>query len=142
MLKGVSSLLSPDLLYVMAQMGHSDEIILADALFPAYSVNSKVLRMDGVEIPALLHAMMPHFPIDTYVKDSVFMVEPPMGDAEDPELPQKYRAIIDQYCPEAPATMFTPDRQEFYQRASKAFCVVVTGSVVKYGNLLLKKGVY
>ena len=142
MLKGVSPLLSPDLLYVMAQMGHSDEIVFSDALFPAYSMNKRVLRMDGVEIPRLLEAVLPHFPIDTYVDDAVFMMDPPDGDAEDPDLPQKYRAIIDRHCPDAPRTKFTRDRQAFYDRARKAFCVVLTGSVVKYGNLLLKKGVY
>ena len=142
MLKGVSPLLSPDLLHVLAQMGHTDEIVFADALFPAYSVNKRVLRMDGVEIPRLLEAVMPHFPIDTYVDDAVLMMDPAEGDAEDPDLPQTYRAIIDRHCPEAPATKFTPDRQEFYDRTKKAFCVLLTGSVVKYGNILLKKGVY
>ena len=142
MLKGVSPLLSPDLLYVLAQMGHGDEIVFADALFPAHSVNARVVRMDGVEIPRLLEAVMPHFPIDTYVEDAVFMVDPPKGDAEDPDLPNKYRAVIAHHCPDAPETTFTQDRHAFYERASKAFCVVITGSVVKYGNLLLKKGVY
>lgn len=142
MLKGISPLLSPDLLYVMAQMGHGDEIILADALFPAHSLNKNVVRMDGVEITDLLGAMLPHFAIDTYVKDSVVMVTPEEGDAEDPDLPNKYRHVIDMHCENAPETFFTTDRFELYQRAKEAYCVVLTGSVVKYGNLLLKKGVY
>ncbi|MBB4304561.1 L-fucose mutarotase [Rhodobium orientis] len=142
MLRGISPLIPPDLLHVLAQMGHGDEIVFSDALFPAHSIGQRVIRLDGVEIPRLLEAVLPLFPIDTYVEDSIVMVAPPQDDVEDPELESKYRSVIDKYDSGLPETTFLQDRHDFYARARLAFCVVVTGSVVKYGNLLLKKGVY
>ena len=142
MLRGISPLISPDLLHALAQMGHGDEIVFSDALFPAHSVGRRVIRLDGVDLPSLIEAIMPLFPIDTYVADSVVMMAAPPDDTEDPDLPDKYRRAIEKHNPDAPKTTFLEDRQDFYARAREAFCVVVTGSVVKYGNLLLKKGVY
>ena len=141
MLKGISPLISPNLLCELSKMGHGDEIVIADALFPAHSINNNVIRLDGVQIEDLLDGLMKLFPIDTYVDDSIVMVTPEEGDADDPELPNKYRVPIDKYCPNAPKTVFTKDRFEFYERARKAYCVVLSGSVVKYGNIILKKGV-
>ncbi len=140
MLIGISPLLGPELLAVLCRMGHGDEIVLADAHFPAESVNARVLRADGLRIAELLDAVLPLFAIDSYVPDPVVMMAPVQGDALDPTVHQRYREVVDRRHPGTAATTFVP-RFDFYERTRKAFAVVVTGETAKYGNLLLKKGV-
>ncbi len=140
MLKGISPVFSPELLATIYRMGHGDEIVLADAHFPGESVNPNVIRADGIQITDLLSAILPLFAVDTYVDDPVVMMEPVPGDQADPAVHAAYRGIIDQYAPETPETAFI-ERFAFYERAEKAFVVVLSGSVTKYGNIILKKGV-
>lgn len=77
-LKGVPTILSPHLLQVLAEMGHGDYIVLADANFPSSSVGSHckagVIRMDGHDIPKILKAILTLLPLDTYVKYPVFII--------------------------------------------------------------------
>ncbi|XP_075697941.1 fucose mutarotase isoform X4 [Rhinoderma darwinii] len=111
-LKGVPSVLSPELLYVLARMGHGDEIVLADANFPVSSISRsgpELVRADGLGIPKLLEAILQLFPLDTYVP--------------------------------RPAPLEQVERFAFYERAKNAFAVVATGETALYGNLILKKGV-
>jgi L-fucose mutarotase len=140
MLKGISPLLSPDLLAVLCRMGHGDEIVLADAHFPGHSVNALTLRADGVGIPALLGAILPVFELDSYVDAPLVMMAAVAGDKLDPCVEKNYRAAIERHAPKAPAIAYI-DRFSFYDRARKAFAVVMTGEVCKYGNILLVKGV-
>ncbi len=140
MLIGISPLLSPELLAVLCRMGHGDELVLADAHFPAESVNERVLRADGLRVADLLDAMLPLFALDTYVPDPVVMMAPVPGDTPDPAVHARYRAALARHHPGAPETAFIP-RSDFYARARRAFAVVVTGETAKYGNVLLKKGV-
>lgn len=140
MLIGISPLLSPDLLATLCRMGHGDEIVLADAHFPADSVNARVLRADGLRIDGLLEAILPLFALDSYVPDPVVMMAPVAADAADPAVHARYRAAIERHHPGTPATAFIP-RFDFYARAGRAFAVLVTGETAKYGNVLLKKGV-
>jgi L-fucose mutarotase len=140
MLKGLSPLLSPELLSVLCKMGHGDEIILADAHFPGHSVNPHTLRADGVGVPALLDAILPVFELDGYVDAPLVMMAPVAGDKLDPRVEKAYRLAIDRHAPKAPA-IARIDRFSFYDRARKAFAVVMTGEVSKYGNILLVKGV-
>jgi L-fucose mutarotase len=140
MLTGISPLLSPELLATMCRMGHGDELVLADAHFPAESVNARVLRADGLRIADLLDAALPLFALDAYVPDPVVMMAPVAGDAADPAVHARYRAAIERHHPTAPGTAFIP-RFDFYDRAHRAFAVVVTGETAKYGNILLKKGI-
>lgn len=140
MLKGISPLLSPELLATLTRMGHSDEIILADAHFPAESFNDNVIRADGLKIPALLEAILPLFELDAYVPTPLFMMAAVEGDTLDPQVETSYRAAIEKYVPDAPATERI-DRFAFYDRAEGAFAVVMTGELAKYGNIILKKGV-
>ncbi len=140
MLIGVSPVISPDLLAVLARMGHGDEIVLADAHFPGESCNDRVLRADGLRIPALLDGILPLFPLDEYVDCPLFMMAPVPGDELDPEVEKEYRAVIDKHCPHAPA-IARVERFAFYEQAKQAFAVVMTGETAKYGNLILKKGV-
>lgn len=139
MLKGLSPYLSPDLLKVLAEMGHGDEIILADAHFPGHTFNARVLRADGVPITTLLDAILPVFELDSYAPPLVMMAAV-TGDTLDPEVENAYMKVIHRHVPKALPPQRI-DRFAFYDRAKSAYAVLMTGEVRKYGNLLLKKGV-
>ena len=140
MLKGISPLISPDLLSVLARMGHGDEIVLADAHFPGETFNDLVLRADGLKIADLLAAILPLFELDAYVAYPLAMMAAVPGDTLDPKVEEGYLASIHQTNP----TITSVERVErfaFYKRAEAAFAVVMTGETAKYGNIILKKGV-
>ena len=140
MLKGISPVISPDLLYTLHVMGHGDEIVLADAHFPTESLNDNILRADGVKIQDLLMGILPLFEIDTYVNDPVVMMNAVNADTLDSTVEEAYLILINQYSSEAPA-ITRIDRFAFYERARNAFAIVITGELAKYGNIILKKGV-
>ncbi len=140
MLKGISPLLSPELLAVLCSMGHGDEIVLADAHFPGHSINETVVRADGLKIADLLDAILPLFVLDEYVEDPIVMMAAVEGDSLEPAVEADYRKSIDRHAPSAPAVTRI-DRFDFYDRARDAFAVVMTGETAKYGNILIKKGV-
>jgi len=140
MLKGISPLISPDLLATLSRMGHGDEIVLADAHFPADSMGTRVLRADGVGIAELLDGILPLFAVDAYVPDPLVMMSAVEGDVLDPSVGARYRVAIERHCLGAPPTTLI-SRFAFYDRARKAFAVVLTGELAKYGNIILKKGV-
>lgn len=140
MLKGISPLISPELLQVLARMGHGDEIILADAHFPGESFNNRVLRADGLRIPDLLAAILPLFELDAYVPHPLAMMAAVEGDTLDPDVETSYLKSIHITNPNVPA-IERIDRFDFYDKTRGAFAVVMTGETAKYGNILLKKGV-
>ena len=140
MLKGISPIISPDLLSVLARMGHGDEIIFADAHFPGETFNSNVLRADGIKIPELLEAVLPLFELDSYVDVPLIMMAAVEGDTLDPSVESSYLEKIKLTNFQISATERI-DRFAFYERAKNAFAVVMTGETAKYGNILLKKGV-
>lgn len=140
MLIGISPLLSPELLATLYRMGHGDEIVLADAHFPGESVNNTVLRADGLKVADLLHAILPLFALDEYVKSPVFMMDAVPGDTLDPTVEIAYRAAIDKHWAQTPP-IARVERFAFYEQAKHAFAVVMTGETAKYGNIILKKGV-
>lgn len=140
MLKGISPLISPDLLAVLARMGHGDEIVLADAHFPGESFNSRVLRADGLLISELLSAILPLFELDSYVPFPMVMMAAVEGDELDPLVEQRYLEAIHQSNPNV-APIDRIDKFVFYERTRSAFAVVMTGETAKYGNIILKKGV-
>ena len=139
MLKGIAPCISPDLLKVMAEMGHGDELVLADAHFPGHSVHARTLRADGVGIAVLLDGMLPLFELDSYANPLVMMAAVP-GDQLDPAVEARYLAAVRRHVPGAQPPVRI-DRFAFYERAREAFAVVMTGETAKYGNILLKKGV-
>ena len=141
MLRGISPLISPDLLDALYRMGHGDELVLADAHFPSESMGKRVVRADGLPIADLLDAILPLFALDTFVESPLFMMEPVPGDSADPKVVDAYRAAIARhYRPEPPITQI--ERFAFYERVkAQAFAVVATGETAKYGNIILKKGV-
>lgn len=140
MLKGISPLISPDLLAVLARMGHGDEIVLADAHFPAESFNGRVLRADGLRIPNLLEAILPLFELDSYVPHPLVMMAANNGDTLDPGVEKSYMEAIHKSNPGV-APIERIDRFDFYERTKSVFAVVMTGETAKYGNIILKKGV-
>lgn len=140
MLKGISPLISPELLGLLARMGHGDEIILADAHFPGESFNKNVIRADGLGIADLLGAILPLFELDSYVDHPLVMMAAVKGDSLDPNVESSYLESIQKTNPNT-APIERIDRFEFYERAKQAFAVVMTGETAKYGNILLKKGV-
>lgn len=135
MLKGISPLVSPDLLKALCEMGHGDEIILSDAHFPAHTLGVPVLRADGIPVADLLAGILPLLELDAYVDHPVVMMAPVPGDSLDDALMAKVHALV----PEEKIEHI--ERFAFYERARKVFAVVVTGETAKYGNILLKKGV-
>ena len=140
MLIGVNPVISPELLDALFRMGHGDEIVLADAFFPGDSTNSRVIRADGIKIPALLDGILALMNLDSYVPRPVAMMAPVPGDSLDETVEQSYRAVIDRRWPGTPA-IERIERFAFYERAKRAFAVLMTGETVKYGNIILKKGV-
>jgi len=140
MLKGISPLISPELLKTLAEMGHGDEIVLADAHFPGHTLGPKVIRADGIKIPALLDAILPLFELDSYVDAPLVMMAAVKGDSLDPQVEASYREPVNKHAPKTKPIIHI-ERFVFYERARKAYAVVMSGDTAKYGNLILKKGV-
>lgn len=140
MLKGISPIISPELLQLMSRMGHGDELILADAHFPGESLNTTIIRADGLRITDLLEAILPLFELDSYVAHPLVMMAPVDGDELDPAVELSYMERIVKTNPQT-TQIGRIGRFDFYKRAEKAFAVVMTGETVKYGNILLVKGV-
>ena len=139
MLKGIHPCLSPDLLKTLAEMGHGDEIILADAHFPGHSFQTRLLRADGIDVTTLLDALLPLFELDSYA-DPLAMMQAVPGDLLDPAVEEQYMAATHRHVPGAKSPIRL-DRFAFYDRAQSVFAIVMTGDTRKYGNILLKKGV-
>ena len=135
LLKGISPAISPELLKVLAEMGHGDEIVFSDAHFPAHTMNARVIRADGLGCDELLKGIAPLIELDSYATP-VVMMEAVKGDTLDPEVEKKYRAALG-YKGEIERM----ERYAFYERAKKAYAVFLTGETAKYGNVIIKKGV-
>ena len=136
MLKGIPAILSPELLKVLAEMGHGDEIVLADGNFPAESMgqNAVVIRADGHTEPEILDAVLQH------VSQPAALLEVVPGDDVKPTIWEDYRALLAKHG-EDPQAVERMERFAFYERAKKAYAIVATGETAIYANVLLKKGV-
>lgn len=143
MLNGISPILSPDLLKALCEMGHGDELIIADGNFPCESIgkNAKVIRADGHSADAILDAVLSLIPLDTYTKKPVALMEVVAGDdCPTPEIWQEYEKILEKYEPEHHDIEML-ERFAFYERAKGAYLIIATGETAIYANVLLKKGV-
>ena len=142
MLKNVSPLISPQLLKVLCEMGHGDEIVLADANFPAESIaqNNQIIRADGLGVVDLLNAILPLFPLDPYTDKSfiVMKVEARDGDYV-PEIWSDFEKVLETHEPDFKMTFM--DRFDYYEHSKKAYAVIATGEKATYANVILKKGV-
>ena len=140
MLKGIPSILSPELLKILMEMGHGDEIVLADGNFPAAANAKRLVRCDGHGVPELLEAVLQLVPLDPYVTHPVTLMEVVPGDPVETPIWDAYKAIIHKH--EATANgVENIDRFAFYDRARQAYAIVATGEGALYANILLKKGV-
>ena len=140
MLKLIPSILSPELLKILMEMGHGDEIVIADGNFPAASIAQRLIRLDGHVIPDILDAMLKLFPLDTYVEKPVGLMAITPGDPYKPVIWDEYRRIVVES--KEPFKDFEYiERFAFYERAKKAYAVIATGESALYANMILKKGV-
>jgi len=139
MLKKIPSVLSPDLLKVLMEMGHGDEIVLGDGNFPSAEYGKRLVRADGIGIPRLLKAILEFYPLDTYVDAPIILMEVSASDKQ-PVIWNEYRKIIDESNPQG-VHIKHMERFEFYERAKKAYAVVGSGETAVYANIILKKGV-
>ena len=143
MLKGISPVISPDLLKALAEMGHGDELVIADGNFPCHSVgkNSIVVRADGHGVPEILDAVLRLIPLDTYTEKPVALMEVVKGDTcGTPEIWSTYEELLNKYEPDHHEIDYT-ERFAFYERAKDAYLIIATGEKAIYANILLKKGV-
>ena len=142
MLKGVPAILSPQLLKVLCEMGHGDEIVIADGNFPAESMgkDAVVIRADGHGVPEILDAVLKMIPLDQYVERPAALMEVVHGDDCVPVIWEQYRALLEDNG-EDPARIEMMERFAFYERAKKAYAIIATGESAIYANILLKKGV-
>ena len=140
MLKHIPNILSPDLLKILMEMGHGDEIVIADGNFPAASIAHRLIRLDGHNVPEVLEAILKFFPLDIYVNNPVGLMEVVPGDNVKPVIWEEYRKII--IASKEPFKEFEHiERFAFYERAKKAYAVIVTSESALYANIILKKGV-
>ena len=138
MLKGISAIISPELLKILCEMGHGDEIVIGDGNFPAASCAQRLIRMDGHNVPEILDAVLQLFPLDTYVDAPVGLMATTKNDPT-PEIWATYHEIVDK---NNGATAFEEvERFEFYERTKKAYAVIATSEKALYANIILKKGV-
>jgi L-fucose mutarotase len=140
MLKGIPNILPPDLLKILMEMGHGDEIVVADGNFPAASHAQRLVRCVGLGAPQVLDAMLHLFPLDTFVKHSVALMAVVPGDNYTPDIWPIYRKIAQKYEPHF-SDFEMVERHAFYERARKAYAIVATGETVRYANIILKKGI-
>lgn len=138
MLLGIPAQISPDLLKIICEMGHGDEIVLADANFPSASIAQRLVRADGIEIPELLSGILELFPLDQYDNTNFILMEKCEGDTADVSVWSEYENILKKSNPEAKMSFI--ERFDYYERAKKAYAVVATGERRQYANIILKKG--
>jgi L-fucose mutarotase len=136
MLRTIPACISPDLMHALMSMGHGDEIVLADADFPATTYSKRLIRADGLDVAVLLEAILPFFPLDQFVERPVITMDcSEWGD--EPESYERFRAIIKKH--QADFKDFELEKRfDLYKRATDAYAVVVTSEAD--GNVILKKG--
>ncbi len=139
MLEKIPKNLSPDLVKLMMEMGHGDELVLADANFPSSALAERLVRADGLCIPDLLMGILELFPLDSYSEQQVYLMEVVPGDDYKPVIQEEYREILEASGREYRIQKL--ERFEFYNRAEKAYAIVATGEEALYANIILKKGV-
>ncbi|MEP2781179.1 MAG: RbsD/FucU family protein [Pseudoruegeria sp.] len=140
MLHNIPPILSPDLLHSLRAMGHGDEIVIADANFPATSMSNRCHRLDGISSTEVLTAILSVLPLDSYVPNPAHVMEV-VGDPDAiPAIVASFQAIVSGAA-DTPSTLGKLERFAFYDRAKTAFAIVQTGETRLYGNIILKKGV-
>ena len=140
MLRGLNPILTPDLLWNLASMGHGDDIVIADANFPGASMGKRLVRLDGIPATEVVEAVLTNMPLDDFVTDSARTMEV-VGNTNDiPPIVVEFQQIIDKIA-DSETKIVPVERFAFYELAKEAFVVVQTGETRLYGNIILKKGV-
>lgn len=140
MLKHIPDLLSPELLKILMEMGHGDELVIGDGNFPSASIGRRLIRLDGHGIPAILDAMMQFFPLDQYDDKHAILMEVTPGDTVETPIWQEYDRIL-RLHDEHYRACSQLERFAFYERARDAYAVISSGETALYANIILKKGV-
>jgi L-fucose mutarotase len=143
MLKGIPAILSPQLLKVLCEMGHSDCLVIADGNFPAETMgkDAVVIRCDGHGVPELLDAILQVFPLDTYVDKPVSLMEVMKGDPVETPIWDTFKEIVAKYDERGGQAVGEVERFAFYEAAKKAYAVIATSEQALYANIMLQKGV-
>ena len=143
MLKGIPKIISPELLKVLCEMGHSDRLVISDGNFPAESMGKDaiVIRCDGHGVPELLDAILKLFPLDTYVEHPVNLMEVMPGDPVETPIWDTYREIVSKYDDRGGKAVGNIERFQFYEEAKTAYAILATGESALYANVMLQKGV-
>ena len=145
MLKNIPAILSPELLKVLAEMGHSDRICIGDGNFPGASMakakNAIFLRADGHGVPEILDAILQVFPLDTYVEKPVNLMQVMPGDTVETPIWDEYKAIIAKHDERGAETVGEIERFEFYRQTKECYAIIATGEKALYANIMLQKGV-
>lgn len=140
MLRNIPPILSPDLLWTLRAMGHGDEVVIADANFPATALDARCHRLDGLTATDVLQAVLSVLPLDKFVANPALVMEV-VGDSDAvPEIVAEFQTITTSTA-DNPATLDKLERFAFYDRAKAAFAIIQTGETRLYGNIILKKGV-
>lgn len=139
MLLGIPPIISPELLKILCEMGHGDEIVIGDGNFPAASNAKRLVRCDGHGVLELLGAVLKLFPLDTYVESPVMLMQVTPGDTAVPVIWDEYKKIVADAFPNTKVSEI--ERFSFYERARNAYAVIATGESALYANIILKKGV-
>lgn len=139
MLKGISPIISPELLKILMEMGHGDELCIGDGNFPAATFGQRLVRLDGHGVNEVLDAILALMPLDTYVEAPVALMQVVPGDNVVPVIWDDYKATIRKY--EGDRKIENIERFAFYERAKKCYAVVATGESAIYANIIIKKGV-
>ena len=140
MLRGIPKEISPELMRCLMSMGHGDEIVLADGNFPAASNAEILVRADGMDVCALLRAIMQFFPLDAFVDDHAVVMAVVDSKADEPPIWSEFTRILS-HAEGRNVDIAPIERYEFYARAREAYCIVATSEEALYANLILKKGV-
>lgn len=140
MLKGIPTNLSPELFKILMEMGHGDEIVLADGNFPSSNYAKKLVRADGHDIPSLLDSILQFFPLDTFVEAPVKFMETVDPSEDEPPIWEIYKEILSK-ANGAEVQVEYVERFEFYNQAQEAYAILATSESALYGNIILKKGV-
>lgn len=137
MLRGISPLLTPDLLHALASMGHGDDIVIADANFPAAANARRLIPLAGVDAPTALAAILSLLPLDDFEPHPARVMQVVGDAAAIPDPVRDFTAILARHD----ASPYGLERHAFYREAANAFAVVHTGERRFYGNIILRKGV-
>lgn len=140
MLKGIPKILSPILLKVLSEMGHGDEIVIADGNYPGASNARNLIRCDGLGVSEILESVLELFPLDTTVENSVSLMSVSKNDSYEPTIWNEFQKILENSDEENISTEYL-ERHDFYERGKKAYAIITTSESALYANVILKKGV-